>query len=72
MIFEEHVPECLVEGIDYETEMIAGLLEAGETQPEAAADPHMIGSHTILQETTENQPRQSVQTNWYVFFDGFI
>lgn len=32
MIFEENVPECLVEGVSYETEAIAGLLEAGDTE----------------------------------------
>ncbi|CAF3857689.1 unnamed protein product, partial [Adineta steineri] len=32
MIFEENVPGCLVEGINYEIETVAGLLEAGETQ----------------------------------------
>jgi hypothetical protein len=34
MIFEENVPGCLVEGVNYETEVIAGLLEAGDIEQE--------------------------------------
>ena len=33
MIFEDNVPGCLVEGVDYETAPIAGLLEAGPIEP---------------------------------------
>lgn len=32
MIFEENLPNCLVEGINYEAEVVAGLLEAGDDQ----------------------------------------
>jgi len=29
MIFEENVPNCLVEGVNYEAEVVSGLLTAG-------------------------------------------
>lgn len=32
MIFEENVPGCFVEGVNYETEPIAGLLQAGDEE----------------------------------------
>lgn len=61
MIFEENVPECLVEGVDYETEAIAGLLSAGDDIQE---NIQMIGTEKSTEEqVNDNNTRQSVQLN---------
>jgi hypothetical protein len=61
MIFEEHVPGCLVEGINYETDIIAGLLEAGDTQQQD--ELQMIGTGNKEQKHVDDNTRQSVQQN---------
>ncbi|CAF4268499.1 unnamed protein product, partial [Adineta steineri] len=63
MIFEENVPGCLVEGINYEIETVAGLLEAGETQQQKD-ELHLIGTNNDnTQHPQDDKTRQSVQVN---------
>ncbi|CAF0938089.1 unnamed protein product [Adineta steineri] len=62
MIFEENVPGCLVEGINYEIETVAGLLEAGETQQQQDDELHLIGTNNDnTQHPQDDKTRQSVQ-----------
>jgi len=61
MIFEENVPGCLVEGVNYEAEIIAGLLEAGDTQKEDELKMIDTGNHN--QEHVDKNTRQSVRLN---------
>jgi hypothetical protein len=61
MIFEENVPGCLVEGVNYETEIIAGLLEAGDTQQQD--ELQMIGTGNKKQEHVDDNTQQSVRQN---------
>jgi len=61
MIFEENVPGCLVEGVNYETEIIAGLLEAGDTQQQD--ELQMIGTGNKEQEHVDDNTQQSVRQN---------
>ncbi len=61
MIFEENVPGCLVEGVNYETEMIAGLLEAGDTQQQE--ERSMIGTSNDNQQNVDDNARQSARLN---------
>ena len=61
MIFEENVPECLVEGVDYETEIVAGLLEAGDTQKQD--ELRMIDTSSNDQQNVDDHTRQSIQRN---------
>jgi hypothetical protein len=62
MIFEENVPGCLVEGVNYETEMIAGLLEAGNTQQQQEERP-LIGTGDTDQQNVDDNTRQSARLN---------
>ncbi|UJR37393.1 hypothetical protein I4U23_030098 [Adineta vaga] len=62
MIFEENVPGCLVEGVDYEIEAVAGLLEAGDTQ-EQQGDIRLIGVDDKDREHVNENTRQSAQMN---------
>jgi hypothetical protein len=59
MIFEENVPGCLVEGIDYETEVVAGLLAAGDTQQQDELQMIDTGNNDQQHDNT----RQSIQRN---------
>ncbi len=61
MIFEENVPGCLVEGVNYETEMIAGLLEAGDTQQQE--ERPMIGTSNDDRQNVDDNARQSARLN---------
>ncbi len=61
MIFEENVPGCLVEGVNYENEVIAGLLEAGDTQQQDKLQ--MIDTGNNDQEHVDDSTRQSVRLN---------
>jgi hypothetical protein len=61
MIFEENVPGCLVEGVNYETEVIAGLLEAGDIQQQD--EPQMIGTDNNDQKHVDDNTQQSVRLN---------
>lgn len=64
MIFEENVPECLVEGVNYETEPIAGLLEAGDgKQQQQEKEISMIDAGEQDQEREEDLSRKSVRSN---------
>ena len=58
MILEEQLPGCLVEGIDYETEAVAGLLESGDTEEQ----PHNE-SLLLDKERNDDRSRPSVQVN---------
>ena len=60
MIFEENVPGCLVEGINYETEPVAGLLEAGDGKQQQQS---MIDAGEQDQEREEDLSRKSVRLN---------
>lgn len=62
MIFEENVPGCLVEGVNYETEMIAGLLEAGDTTQQQE-EIQMTGTESNDQQHADDNTRQSVRLN---------
>ncbi|CAM4870747.1 unnamed protein product [Rotaria socialis] len=55
MIFEENVPDCLVEGVDYETAVITGLLTAGDTQNQE--EVKMIDTVNNDQEHVEDRAR---------------
>jgi hypothetical protein len=61
MIFEENVPGCLVEGVNYEAEMIAGLLEAGETEQQK--ERLLIGTNDNDQQNVDDNTRQSARLN---------
>ncbi|CAF2445334.1 unnamed protein product [Rotaria sp. Silwood2] len=61
MIFEENVPGCLVEGVDYENAVIAGLLTPGDTQQQD--EVKMIEEDKNGQEHVDNNTRQSVRQN---------
>ncbi|CAF0928552.1 unnamed protein product [Adineta ricciae] len=65
MIFEENVPGCLVEGIEYETDPIAGLLEAGshQEQEQQQHNVQFIDTENIEQKAAVENTRQSVQAN---------
>ena len=66
MIFEESVPGCLVEGIEYETDPIAGLLEAGSHQEQEQQQDNAqqyIDTENIEQKAAVENTRQSVQAN---------
>jgi len=58
MIFEENVPGCLIEGVDYEAEAISGLLEAGD--PDKV---QMMGENNNDRNHVDDNKRQSVQLN---------
>lgn len=58
MIFEENVPGCLVEGVEYETAVISGLLTAGDTEPQN--DIKAINTGNSNQEHTNDITKQSV------------
>ncbi len=61
MIFEENVPGCLVEGVNYETEIIAGLLEAGDTQQQD--ELQMIDTGNKDQASVDDNTQQSLRQN---------
>ena len=63
MIFEENVPGCLVEGINYETEIVAGLLESGDQQQEQQDEISMIDAGEQNQEHVDDLTRKSVRLN---------
>jgi hypothetical protein len=58
MVFEENVPGCLIEGVDYEAEAISGLLEAGD--PDKV---QMMGENNNDRNHVDDNKRQSVQLN---------
>ena len=58
MILEEQLPGCLVEGIDYETEAVAGLLTSGDTEEQSHNESLLIDK-----ERNGDHPRPSVQVN---------
>lgn len=63
MIFEENVPGCLVEGVEYETAKISGLLEAGPIEPvtkQEEIERDTLHMKRII--TTDDSPT-SIQTN---------
>ena len=67
MIFEENVPGCLVEGVEYETARISGLLEAGPIEPVTKQEeierdtPHMKRVITTDERPTSIQTNESVR-----------
>ncbi|CAF1066256.1 unnamed protein product [Rotaria sordida] len=63
MIFEENVPECLVEGVDYESAVVSGLLTAGDTQQQQQDEIKMIDEEKNDQEYVDDNTRQSVRQN---------
>jgi hypothetical protein len=64
MIFEEHVPGCLVEGIDYDAEMVAGLLEAGSThEPQENDLSSSIETSQEYFQTFNNRTQSSIRVN---------
>lgn len=65
MIFEENVPGCLVEGVGYEADPIAGLLEAGSDQEQEQQQDNVqfIDRENSEQKNVVENTRQSVQVN---------
>ena len=61
MIFEENVPGCLVEGIDYEAGIVTGLLEAGDTQQQDELT--MIDTSNNDLEYVNDNKRKSLEAN---------
>ncbi|CAF3953923.1 unnamed protein product, partial [Rotaria sordida] len=60
---EENVPECLVEGVDYESAVVSGLLTAGDTQQQQQDEIKMIDEEKNDQEYVDDNTRQSVRQN---------